>query len=73
MWQSADEYRNSSFDNSSFVPEERAEGSVLLDFFVTFLIKQESLKCKIRYISVGCPSVEVRSIRFFLYAVSSNQ
>jgi hypothetical protein len=31
---------------SSFVPKERAEGSVLLDFFVTFLIKQESLNKK---------------------------
>jgi hypothetical protein len=34
----------SSFAYSSFVPTERGEGSFLLDFFVTFLIKQESLK-----------------------------
>jgi hypothetical protein len=46
MWQSADEYRNSSFGNSSFVPEERAEGSVLLDFFVTFFVKKKSLNVK---------------------------
>jgi hypothetical protein len=50
----------SSFAYSSFVPTERGEGSFLLDFFVTFFIKKKSLKCKIRYISVGRPSVEVR-------------
>jgi hypothetical protein len=32
----------SSFAYSSFVPTERGEGSVLLDFFVTFFIKEES-------------------------------
>jgi hypothetical protein len=37
----------SSFAYSSFVSAERGEGSFLLDFFVTFLIKQESLMPKI--------------------------
>jgi hypothetical protein len=37
----------SSFAYSSFVPTERVEGSVLLDFFVTFFIKEESLEFKI--------------------------
>jgi len=37
----------SRFAYSSFVSKERGEGSVLLDFFGTFLIKQESLKIQI--------------------------
>jgi len=36
-----------SFAYSSFVPEERVGGSFLLDFFVTFFIKKESLKIQI--------------------------
>jgi hypothetical protein len=35
--------RFTSFAYSSFVPTERVEGSVLLDFFVTFFIKKKSL------------------------------
>jgi len=45
----------SRFAYSSFVSKERGEGSVLLDFFVTFLIKQESFKNinlkRIKYLS----------------------
>ncbi len=39
--------RFTSFAYISFVSKERGEGSFLLDFFVTFLIKQESLNKKI--------------------------
>jgi len=34
----------SRFAYSSFISTERVEGSVLLDFFVTFFIKKESLE-----------------------------
>ncbi|MBN2779381.1 MAG: hypothetical protein JXR36_17250 [Bacteroidales bacterium] len=39
--------RFTSFAYSSFVSKERGEGSFVLDFFATFLIKQESLNKKI--------------------------
>jgi hypothetical protein len=38
--------RFTRFAYSSFVTEERVEGSVLLDFFVTFFIKKESFNAK---------------------------
>jgi hypothetical protein len=45
--------RFTRFAYSSFVTEERVEGSVLLDFFVTFLIKQESLNFHRNVLSYG--------------------